>query len=135
MPQLIEHIDAIDRKKQRDVLIVEFHSFQEGDRAHYRFNLARELIIDWLDTNDIAYEECAAYANDQYMDVYRGQIYVDVPNDENDAVYSKLEAFLENPDGTMKFDTAWFCGYRLEYCMKNAHHDVTGFWDYLNETM
>ena len=25
MPQLIEHIDAIGRKKQRDVLMLEFH--------------------------------------------------------------------------------------------------------------
>jgi hypothetical protein len=52
----------------------------------------------------------------------------------NDTEYQKLEAFLENPDGTMKFDTAWFRSYRLEYCMKNAHHDVLGFWEYLEIT-
>jgi hypothetical protein len=134
MPQLIEHIDAIARQKQRDVLTVEFHNFETDYTANYRFNPARKIIIDWLDANGIGYEECGAYANEERIDRYRGQIYIDVPFEVNDPVYQKLEAFLENLDGTMKFDTAWFRGYRLEYCMKNAHHDVPGFWDYLEIT-
>jgi hypothetical protein len=134
MPQLLEHIDAIARKKQRDVLTVEFHSFQEGYRADYRFNPARKIIIDWLDANAIGYEECAEYANEKQIDSYRGQIYIDVSYETVNPLYLKLQAFLENPDETMRFDTAWFRGYRLEYCMKNAHHDVPGFWDYTEIT-
>jgi hypothetical protein len=134
MPQLLEHIDAIARQKQRNVLTVEFHSFQEGYQADYRFNPARKTIIDWLEANGIGYEECGEYANEKGIDRYRGQIYIDVPFEVNDATYQKLEAFLENPDGTMKFDTAWFRAYGLEFCMKNAHHDVPGFWDYLEIT-
>lgn len=134
MPQLIEHIDAIACKKQRDVLTVEFHDAETRYKADYRFNPARKIIIDWLDANSISHFECGGYANENRIEPYRGQIYIDVAHDANDPVYQTLEAFLENPDGTMRFDTAWFRGYRLEYCIKNAHHDVPGFWEYLMAT-
>jgi hypothetical protein len=133
MSQLLEHIDAIARKKQRDVVTVEFHNFEISYRLYYRLNPARKIVIDWLDANAIVYEECGAYASETEFDSYRGQIYVDVPCDVNDPVYLKLEAFMENQDGATKFDTAWLRGYRLEYCMKNAHHDVPGLSEDLME--
>jgi hypothetical protein len=58
---------------------------------------------------------------------YRGQIYLDVPFNENDPVYPILRDYLEKPDGTMVFAGTRFCYYPLVEAMKNAHHDVAGY--------
>lgn len=131
MPQLLMHIDQIARQKQRDVLPVEFHDLESGFKLNYTLNPARKAIVEWLVANNIPHYECGCYASETRFESYGGQIYIDVPFDKNDPMYRKVESFLENPDGSMKFDGAWFRGYRLEYCMKNAHHDVPGFWEQL----
>lgn len=131
MPQLLRHIDQIGRQKQRDVLTVEFHNYETGFRCDYRKNQARKTILAALDASGIGYEECAGYASETRQDSYRGQIYIDVPFNRADRKYLEVEALLENADGTMKFDTAWFIGYSLEHCMRNAHHDAPGFWERL----
>ena len=129
MPQLIEHIDAIARKKQRDVLIVEFHNKTTGFRMDYRVNPARKIILDWFTANGIPYCECGPYASETRMESYRGQIYIDVPYDKSDPVFQNVASFLQNPDGSMSFEGAWFYKVSLDICMKNAHHDEPGFWD------
>lgn len=134
MPQLLNHIDYIGRQKQRDVLTIEFHNFEIGFTDDYRKNQARTAILAAFDENGIPYQECAGYASETRFDSYRGQIHIDVPFDRADPLYLKVEGLLENADGTMKFDTAWFRAYSLDYCMENAHHDVPGFWDRLMET-
>ncbi|MEZ2307135.1 hypothetical protein AB6809_10925 [Paraburkholderia sp. RCC_158] len=35
---------------------------------------------------------------------YAGAVFIDVPFDEGDAEYWKVQAFFEYPDGTMRFD-------------------------------
>lgn len=129
MPQLIKHIDQIAREKNRDVLTVEFHDRASGFKLDYRQNESRKTILDWFIANDIPHCECGPYASETRMESYRGQIYIDIPYDKSDLLYQKLESFLENPDGSMKFKEAWFRGYYLEDCQQNAHHDEPGFWD------
>lgn len=129
MPQLLKHIDQIAREKNRDVLTVEFHDRASGFKLDYRQNESRKIIIDWLVANDVPHYECGPYASETRMESYRGQIYIDIPYDKNDPLYQKVESFLENPDGTMKFDNVWFRGYSLEECLKNGHHDEPGFWE------
>ena len=128
MPQLLPHIDQIAREKQRNVLTVEFHDDESRSNIPYQQNESRETIITWLKANDIPHYPCAHYASETRMVSYRGQIYIDVPHDESDERYQHVTAFLENPDGTMKFPNTWFLGYTLAHCMRNAHHDVPGFW-------
>ena len=129
------HIDQIARQKQRDVLIIEFHNAEIGFKLDYTLNAARKKIIEWFTANDIPHCECGGYASETLLESYRGQIYIDIPYDKTDAMFQKVESFLEHPDGTMKFEGAWFCHFPLDLCMKNSHHDLPGFWEYLLEKL
>lgn len=129
MPELIEHIDAIARKKQRDVLSIRFY-MREAIRGYdYRKDPERQRVTDWLDENGIAWQPCGPVANENAMQAYRGDIYVDVPFEASDAQFQKLQAYLEHPDGTMRHPSVTFEYYPLALAMKNAHHDEAGFWD------
>lgn len=125
MPQILQNIDEIGRDRQRDVLFLEFASAT----VHYALNPVREQILAWFDANGITYCECGGYTSELRTDPYRGQVYIDVPYDVNDPAYMQLEAFLENADGSMRWDGTRFICYPLDYCMRNAHHDVPGFWE------
>lgn len=143
MPELIEHIDKIARDKKRDVLFLTFHdhAFKEalenlsegdiGDFPDFDYHTCkpRQIVMEWLTANNIPFSPCGHVANVYSIMCYLGQIYIDVPFDENNPTYQKVRDFLENPDGTMKIDGARFCYYTLELAMKNAHHDEPGFWE------
>lgn len=137
MPQLIDHIDKIARDKKRDVLLLTFHdkAFKKAGKSEIFPNFdyskckPRQKIITWLTENNIPFSPCGNVANTSGMYPYLGQLYIDVPFDENDPAYQKLVNHLEYPDGTMKIDGVLFGYYPLELAMKNAHHDEPGFWD------
>lgn len=141
MPMLIQHIDAIARQKQRDVLYVMFKSPNErslGDDDYDpldRFfidweNLpVRQEIIDWLESNAMKWQPCGHFAKTNLMLSYQGQIYIDVPYDKSLMEYRKLEDFLENPDGSMKLPNTVFCYLPLDRAMDNVSHDEPGFWE------
>lgn len=147
MPRLIEHIDAIARKKSSAVLYVTFEApSSESNRSvpctesesrdlrspkHIDWeNLPmRKTVIAWLDENGVAWQPCGDIANPNLMLPYEGQIYIDVPFDEKSPGYQKLSSFLEYPDGTMRLPGVLFWCLPLDVAMKNAHHDEPGFWD------
>ena len=139
MPMLIEHIDAIARQKQRDVLYVAFHPPASGmhdaekvvgsDDVDWKTLPIRQQIIDWLDAQGIGWKPCGHLANVCLMMGYRGRIYIDLPCDAILPAYQKLEAFLEFPVGTMRYPEATFYCCTLEHAMKNSAHDVPGFWE------
>lgn len=129
MPTLIEHIDAIARKLKRDVLYLEFPKAQRPRHADYRSLDSRQRIIQWLDSQGIGWRECAQFASETVIRSYAGEIFIDVAFDEADGRYRKLQAFLEYPDGTIRFDDVRFYVVSLELARKNAHHDEPGFWD------
>lgn len=139
MPMHIEHIDAIARQKQRDVLYAAFHppatSQQEAEKGvmagefDWRTMPIRQQIIDWLAAQGIDWKPCGHYANVCLMMGYRGQIYIDLPFDAALPAYQKLEKFLELPDGSMRFPEATFFCCPLDKAMKNAAHDEPGFWE------
>ncbi|KVE73575.1 hypothetical protein [Burkholderia vietnamiensis] len=129
MPQLIEHIDAIARKLQRDVLYLEFMKAQRPRRADYRGLGSRLRIVQWLDSEGIRWRECGQVASGTVVRSYAGEIFIDVPFDETDSQYRTVQAFLEYPDGAMRFDDVRFYVVTLQDAMKNVHHDEPGFWD------
>jgi hypothetical protein len=137
MPQIIEHIDAIARKKKRDVLFVTFHKWERDDDGirmldapdDWRTYPPRQRVIEWLDSHDIPWQPCGHFANVRLMMSYAGQIYIDVPYDTSLPAYQLIERFLENPDGTMAIAGAVFCYTTLEEAQKNAEHDEPGFWE------
>lgn len=130
MPMLVEHIDAIARKKGHDVVYVTFPecNILQDTPIDYEDCAARKLIIEWLDANHVGYLECGGLANSGFMS-YQGNLYLDVPFDEANPEYQKLVSFLENPDGTLRIDGVKFWYLPLEHAMVNKHHDEPGFWD------
>lgn len=136
MPMLIHHIDAIARKKQRDVLYLTFHLTHAGSEEcwntksyDYHEDTTRDLVCEWLSEHGIAWQLCGQVANENMLSSYRGQIYLDVPFDDNDPSYVLVRDYLENPDGTMRFPSVIFWYLPLEKAMANAHHDEPSFWD------
>lgn len=142
MPQLIDHIDAIARKNRRAVLYLEFHpknyfDFDEkGNRPDYNWNQdsVREEILQHLNDINITWTLCGHFANENMLCCYLGQVYIDVPFDEANKQFQSLQAYLERPDGSMRFPTVRFYYLPLEEAMKNAHHDEPGFWERWAET-
>ena len=65
------------------------------------------------------------------MRSYAWQVYIDVPYDLNNPTYQDVQAFLEYPDGTMRFVDVKFWILSLDRAMKNAYHDEPGFWERL----
>jgi hypothetical protein len=137
MPMTIEHIDAIARREQRDVLYVCFHPQNWGDLGDdgswldydYDQDDRRNAVIMWLDDHSIPWVECGPIASETCMRSYLGEIYIDIPFDEGNPQYQLLRDYLEYPDGTMRDENVRFYYLSLEDAMKNAHHDDPGFWE------
>ena len=137
MPQLIEHIDAIARQKQRDVLFLKFFDPENPDGEirkrnsdwNWESSVGRQSVIEWLNSNQISWQPCAEVADTNSMRSYAGQTYIDVPFEETSPVYQQVLGYLENPDGSTRRPGVWFFALTLHAAMKNAHHDEPGFWD------
>lgn len=147
MPMLIEHIDAIARKKGRGVLFVSFEpEMPDSSKSEIDGNFlpwldqdwdnhsVRKKVIKWLDKSGIEWQPCGHFAKPGVMLPYMGRIYIDVPYDATLPEYRKLEAFLENSDGSMRLPGMNFYYCPLEVAMKNAEHDEPGFWDKFAES-
>ena len=136
----IEHIDAIARKKKRDVIFVEFHQLKKGKGRKNRHPYdalvlewehlpARRKVIEWLDTRAIRWSPCGNFADLNYVLSYRGQLYIDLPYDSELPVFQQLTDFLERADGSTRIPGVKFLHCTLEQAMVNAFHDESGFWD------
>ena len=119
MPRLLHHIDEIACQRQHDVIFVEFHHFGSKHPQDYRTNASRTTIVNWLTDNNIPHWERSSMPSGFGGVRYRGEIYIDVPYDREDPLYLKIESFLENPDGTKRFEGAWFRGFTLASCMSH----------------
>lgn len=137
MPQILKHIDQIGREKQRDVLYIVFNEPKKDEDRwtdeylsyKYKNDPVRNEFIQWLEENNIPYEECGPIASEFGWESYRGQLYIDVPMDENDERFLKLNEHLEYPNGEMKIEGIMYYHVPLIISMKNAHHDEPGFWE------
>lgn len=84
----IEHIDAIARRKGRDVLYVTFSNSRANDRRsapRKRFDWERSRIrtelTEWLTRQGIGWCPCAGLANLNSLEDYRSGLYADLPID------------------------------------------------------
>jgi hypothetical protein len=138
MPMLIEHIDAIARQKQRDVLYVVFNAPASDNQdekeilgqadLEWETLPIRQPIIDWLDAQGIGWKPCGHFADVNLMMGYRGRLYIDLPFDKSLPAFQVLTAFLELPDGSMRFPEATLFYCPLDKALENAAHDAPGFW-------
>ncbi|HIE5944240.1 MULTISPECIES: hypothetical protein [Burkholderia] len=129
MPETLEHIDAIARRLKRDVLYLDFLKALRPHREDCRRIENRSRIVQWLDSEGISWRECGPFASETVIRSYAGEIFIDVPFDEADAQYRKVQEFLEYPDGATRFDDVRFYIVTLQLALQNAHHDEPGFWD------
>lgn len=135
MPMIIEHIDAIARELQKNVLFITFNhqnnddNFSNSNRYIWKEDILRKAICNWLTEQKIIWRPCHYFANEDFMRRYEGQIFLDVPYDETDPLYLLVRDYLENSDGSMRFKTVGFWHLLLEQAMTNAHHDEACFWE------
>jgi hypothetical protein len=128
MPRLLQYVDKIAREKGRDVLFVAFDKkiYRNYDYEEWA---CRTQLIDWFENNQIGYIECFGIANENCIESYRGEIYIDVRHDESDPSYIKVKDYLENSDGSSRIPGVIFYLLRLELAMQNKHHDEPDFLD------
>lgn len=130
MPELIEHIDAIARKKGRDVLYLEFHPSTGWRRYRCDCDPMRDAVLGWLDEHQVNWVPCGPFAIPASLGPpYLGQVYLDVPYDEGLPAYRSLRDYLEMEDGSMRHTGVRFCVMPLVYATRNAEHDEPGFWE------
>jgi hypothetical protein len=71
----------------------------------------------------------AIFERVDYSSRLLGHLYIDVPYDQSNETYIKIEKYLENPDGSMHFNGVKFAYLPLELAMENSEQDDPGFWD------
>lgn len=132
----IEHIDAIARKKHRDVMFLDFTVPDDAETKfityRYEEDLVRREVLEWLETHCISYMMCGDFATELEWNIYRGQIYVDiVPNMLNKEFHNYLNS------SSFKLKGAYVKSYilPLDVAMQNAYHDEDGFWDKWTEEL
>ncbi|QPF32887.1 hypothetical protein H0S56_04350 [Acinetobacter lwoffii] len=105
LSQLLKHIDAIAREKNRDVLFVHFDHYVHPDRDA---NSVRQILIGWLEQQGIVYMPCLGVDQTVHSEIYLGGLYLDVPFDLQHKAYQKLSEYLEDDQGNMKIDGILF---------------------------
>ena len=115
MPQLIQHIDAIAREKNRDVLFLHFENFIEDQELE---DNARDRVLAWLDHHGIAYTPCMGLEDENSIDSYMGDVYIDLAYDETDATYQVVKNHLEDEYGEMKIEGVLFFVLSLEVALE-----------------
>lgn len=128
MPKIIQHIDKIARKKERDVLYVVFDEICFPEKNYEQWEI-RNTFVTWLTRHNINYCECVSVANENFIESYAGQLYLDIPYDESNSDYISVKNYLEYPDGSPRFiGITWYL-IPLAYALKNKHHDEPDFWE------
>ena len=116
--------------------------FQRGDEYEprllhkYHDDPYRAALLQWLDEQGIGWEKCGPFVTVFFSFGYLGDIYIDVPYDEDNPRYQLVRDHIENPDGTMSDQehVRWYY-LPLEHAMKNAHQDEPGYWDRIGEEL
>ena len=118
MPQLLKHIDAIAREKNRDVLFIHFEHYELSEEGEEDTDSVRAIVIAWLEDHGIGYDFCMGLEQEGFVDTYAGDIYIDLPYDESNPAYRELSLYLEDDQGNMMIDGALFFVLSLEIALE-----------------
>ncbi|PXW98706.1 hypothetical protein C7444_102186 [Sphaerotilus hippei] len=132
MPMFIEHIDAIARSRQRDVLMVTFGpridpTDEEAPRLDWEHLPQRIGLTQFLDQEGVIWQCCGPMRSDNGFGPYEGQIHIDIAYDPAEPRCRRILDRLEHPDGRMKDPMVSLWLMTLDLAMRNAHHDEPGF--------
>lgn len=123
MPQLLQHIDAIAREKNRDVLFLHFEHYQEDGEGD---DPIRSIVLAWLEDHEIEYVPCMGLEQEGFVDTYAGDIYIDLAVDEQDETYRELCEYLEDDEGNMLLDGVLFFVLSLEIAQELEADRISG---------
>ena len=133
MPMLIQYIDKIAVQKQRDVLLVRFTKAPFVGNEEYPEPVedwekcsARQVFLQWCQDNSILATPCGPASNSGWIVGYFGDLYIDVPNEPDNADFHKLSDHLEHPDGRMKQPHDTFYLFPLDVAEHCQHKSQSG---------
>jgi len=110
MPRILEHIDEIARRLQRDVLLAGADSgtfdpfFSYSNKKKKILREEYEEVVESLKLFGIHYADCFGLQDNNLLTrpwVY--EMFIDVPNDPSNENYKKVCSLFEHEDGTPKF--------------------------------
>lgn len=99
MPMLIDHIDAIVRRRGCDTLFV-VHDVPLGGRSSK--NNPMTALKAFLDEQSIPWSPCAPPSDSGWIEGGPEMLWFDVPFDTANPQYQTLAGYLEHPDGRPK---------------------------------
>ncbi|WP_312087514.1 hypothetical protein [Acinetobacter variabilis] len=140
MPQLLKHIDAIAREKDRDVLFVHFENYEHENADAESYHL-RQNLMEWLKQRQINFALCMGIEQPGVIESYSGDLYIDVPFDEAHPIYQMVSEHLEDAEEEMKIPGVLFFVLSLETALEieadreeflSLNHDEDEFSGRLN---
>ncbi|WP_290901736.1 hypothetical protein [Aquabacterium sp.] len=135
MVMLVDYLDAIARRKKRDVLYVDFGLALGScpDRSAWKMLPARTQLIEWFCEQEIELEIAVFVANDEILITppYRGEFYIDIPYDKDDPKCQLVLQHMETNDGFSKLHGVRLCLLELSVAEKYAYRDLPGFLESL----
>ena len=117
MPQLLKHIDAIAREKDRDVLFVHFENYEHENADAESYHL-RQNLMEWLKQRQINFAPCMGIEQPGVIESYSGDLYIDVPFDEAHPIYQMVSEHLEDAEEEMKIPGVLFFVLSLETALE-----------------
>ncbi len=119
MPRVLRYRDQICTEKDRDILFMQFNpKFVLEDDIDVDDIPIRKKTLEWLEDNNIEVEWCGPASNSGLISGYFGDFYIDVPYDEENPTYQKLQKYFEDENGELRpefEDLAIFAYYKLEW--------------------
>ena len=129
MIMLIENIDAVARKINRDVMYIAFAESKWDERV---FAKTREFILAELTKAKINHWYCFPFIkNSVRLGGIPSALYIDLPYEPDSKNVRFLDSLLENKDGTPSYDGVLFALLKLENAQINANQDSSNFWENL----
>ncbi|PXX42751.1 hypothetical protein [Aquitalea magnusonii] len=127
MPLVIEHIDEIARRLNRDVLLI------GPDRTHgakpdssWKSSAERKSLLAWLEEHHIDWEPCGWLSTPGVTYGYEGDIYLDLPYAPDDVRYQQLQDFVqEQDDGSTKWPGVRIYLVAVDFCRNRQRPSKT----------
>lgn len=124
---ILETIDAIARRLERDVI---FLDIREHEDWHSRDRPEVSAATAWLDAEGIGWTQCFGFMPGTI--IFEGgprAIYIDAPFEPGSPLLRKLDDRFETSDGQPRHPDLILKALRLKDALINAEQDAPGFWD------
>lgn len=121
MVVLVEAIDAISRRLDRDVMYLRCSCMHSAERAKAK---------DWLNAAGLSTSDCMPFVT-SYLQIESPatELYIDVKYDPNSEVFRLLDSQFRNATGSPVLTGVLLTRLPLEQALLNKEQDEPGYWD------